>query len=76
MSETIVCAVCGRPIERHERRFADFNRDTKAMRQVHLGCMTEGQMMPARSPNLLHRLSRAVRRALSIRPRQAVHARS
>ncbi|HJR58641.1 MAG TPA: hypothetical protein VJ813_04565 [Vicinamibacterales bacterium] len=37
-SKPVVCAVCGKPIDPREGRFADKNRVTKAERHVHVGC--------------------------------------
>ena len=34
----VVCAVCGKPIDPKEGRFADKNRVTKVERHVHRGC--------------------------------------
>ena len=74
MSEVTLCARCGKPIGLGEPRFADVQRATRLMRQVHIGCMTEEPSLPA-SPTPLHRLSRAIRRALFIGPFKAVDAR-
>jgi hypothetical protein len=38
-SKPVICAVCGKPIEPKEGRFADKNRITKVERHVHLGCL-------------------------------------
>ena len=37
-SKSVVCAVCGKPIDPKEPRFADKNRFTKVERHVHVGC--------------------------------------
>ena len=37
-SKPIICAVCGKPIDPKERRFADKNRVTKAERHTHVSC--------------------------------------
>ena len=37
------CAVCGKVIDRRERRFVDKNRVTKAERHVHVHCRTVEQ---------------------------------
>ena len=36
--KVVVCAVCGKPIDPHERRFADRNRITRVERHVHVSC--------------------------------------
>ena len=36
--KTVICAVCGKPIEPKQSRFVDKNRVTKAERHVHVGC--------------------------------------
>jgi hypothetical protein len=40
--KVVVCAVCGKPIDPRERRFADKNRITRAERHVHVGCHKAG----------------------------------
>jgi predicted nucleic acid-binding Zn ribbon protein len=37
-TRVVVCAVCGKPINPGERRFADKNRVTKAERHTHVTC--------------------------------------
>jgi hypothetical protein len=36
--KSVVCAVCGKPIEAKERRFVVKNRKTKAERHTHVTC--------------------------------------
>jgi len=36
--KSVVCAVCGKPIEAKERRFVDKNRKTKVVQHTHIGC--------------------------------------
>ena len=36
--KTVICAVCGKPVEPNERRFVDKNRPTKIERHTHLDC--------------------------------------
>jgi len=38
MSDAIVCAVCGKPIEPNASRFVDADPKTKAKQHVHLEC--------------------------------------
>ena len=38
-SKSVLCAVCNKPIEPKEPRFADKNRVTKVERHVHIGCL-------------------------------------
>jgi hypothetical protein len=37
-SKPVVCAVCGKPVDPKEPRFADKNRLTRVERHVHVGC--------------------------------------
>jgi hypothetical protein len=41
--KTVICAVCGKPIEPREGRFVDKNRVTKAERHVHISCKEAAQ---------------------------------
>jgi hypothetical protein len=43
MRQTVTCAICNKPIEAGDRRFADVNRVMKAQRHVHVGCMAVTQ---------------------------------
>jgi len=36
--KSVVCAVCGKPIEAKERRFVVKNRKTKAEQHTHIAC--------------------------------------
>jgi hypothetical protein len=56
MPAPVICAICHKPIEPPERRFADFDRVTKAQQHVHIDCMKEGQS-PAALTSPLQRLS-------------------
>ena len=38
MSDAIVCAVCGRPIEPNAGRYVDVDPRTKVKQHVHLEC--------------------------------------
>jgi hypothetical protein len=66
MSDGTLCSVCGKPIEPGEGRFADIQRATRAMRQVHIACMTDAPSQPV-SLSPLRRLSLAIRRAVLAR---------
>ena len=61
MRRTMTCAICNKPIEAGERRFADVNRVTKVQQHGHVGCMKVTQTSAAfTSP--IQRLSARLRR--------------
>jgi hypothetical protein len=46
--KAVICAVCGKPIEPGERRFAEKNRVTKVERHTHVGCHKAAGDIPGR----------------------------